>query len=390
MPKRTLSIELHDFYSFIKRNVEKAIDCITTSAFTQSRQKLNPDIFVDINRLLTLEFYSENEERIQLWEGFRLLSVDGSKITLPNSETLKEEYGTAHNQYKGDDVIQGRASVLYDVLNKMVIDALLTNPEQGEITLAHEHIKHIKAQDIIIFDRGYPSFELAYKILQQKADFVFRCKLDFSNATKQFISSGENETIVKIHPKQNGSYKGKAITKESSINVRFVRILLENGEVELLMSSLLDMDKYPHKIFKALYFQRWHIETFYNRIKNILAVENFSGLSPNAILQDFHCAMFISNVQSLIIEECKTKVEEKCIDRKYDYQINTSVSLGFMKHRIIDLFLQKGAQGALQELEALLITHLVPIQKGRRYKRETEKYRRRTKPSMFTNRKNVL
>jgi hypothetical protein len=390
MPKLTLSIELFGFFSYIKGKVGKAVDSITPSAFTQQRHKLTPDVFIAMNRLLTQEFYQNNEERVQLWSGFRLLSVDGSKITLPFSEELKQEYGIAHNQNAIDDLIQGRVSVLYDVLNQMVIDAQLTNPEKGEITLAHEHVKHILNGDLIIFDRGYPSFELAHEIFVKNADFVFRCRHDFNNITKQFISSAIKEAIVEIHPKQSGSFKGKSISKKSTLKVRLIKIPLENGEIELLMTSLTDMEKYSYDIFKPLYCMRWNIELFYNRIKNILALENFSGLCPNAIAQDFHCAIFISNVQSLIIDEAKSKVEETCNKRMYEYKINTSVSLGFMKYRIIDLFLKKGAEGTLQELENILVTQLVPVKKGRKFKREKDKYRTRKKPPMFSNRKRVI
>lgn len=76
--------------------------------------------------------------------------------------------------------------------------------------------------------------------------------------------------------------------------------------------------------------------------------------------------MFISNVQSLIIDEAKSKVEETCNRRRYEYKINSLVSLGFMKYRIIDLFLKKGAEGTLQELEKLLVTHLVPVKKRKK------------------------
>lgn len=51
---------------------------------------------------------------MKLWKGFRLLSVDGSRMTLPNTEELKNEYGETKNQ-TSTGVVQARASVLYDV-----------------------------------------------------------------------------------------------------------------------------------------------------------------------------------------------------------------------------------------------------------------------------------
>jgi hypothetical protein len=362
MPKRTISLELHDFFSYIGKGLKDSILKVTSSAFTQQRKKLSPDVFATMTLLLTDEFYCDNDERVKLWEGHRLLAIDGSKITLPYTEKLKQEFGCAKNQNQTDDVIQGRVSVLYDVLNEMAIDAVLTTPEQGEITLAHGHIKQIKAHDLLILDRGYPSFHLAFDILGEGADFLFRCKLEFNNITKAFIESGQTESLVEISPKQNGSFKGLPYKPTDQIMVRLIRIPLESGEIELLMTSLTDAEKYPTSLFKKLYFKRWGIETFYNRIKNILALENFSGLSSLAIQQDFHCAMFICNAQSLIIDEAQPRLKENCAGRKLEYKINTAVSLGFMKYHILDIFTKYTTDKALKEMEDLLITQLIPDQ----------------------------
>jgi hypothetical protein len=362
---------------------------ISSSAFTQSRQKLSPDIFIGINDVLINEFYSDNEQRVELWENHRLLSIDGSTIMLPYSESLKETYGVLNNQKKTDDVIIARVSVLYDVCNDIVLQGTLSPFKNGEISLAHNHIKEIKKGDLLILDRGYPSFELAYNILEKQADFIFRCKHNFSNITKQFIQSDQNECILEITPKQHQSFKDKRIKASSSITVRLIRIKLDSEEDELLMTSLTDSIKYSYHIFKDLYYKRWAIETFYNRFKNIISVENFSGLTQQAILQDFYCALFISNVQSLIIEEAQEKADQKEQNRTYEYKINSSISLGFLKNRIIDLFINKGAEKTLEELEIIIMQHTIPIRPGRRNKRDVDKYRQRTKPPMFKNRKPI-
>ena len=389
MPKRTLSLELYSFFSHLSRGIGRVVS-ITTSAFTQSRQKLSPDVFVGINGVIIGEYYSDNEGRVTLWKGHRLLGVDGSYISLPCSEELKKTYGTHDNQKKTEDVVLGRASVLYDVLNNIALEGFLLPKSEGEITIAHDHVKRLQKNDLVILDRGYPSFGLAYEILEKEADFLFRCKHEFNNMTGQFMASDKQEDIVELKSKQKQSFKGKAFTKDSTIHVRLIKIPLDSGETELLMTSLIDEEKYPYTCFKALYFKRWGIETYYDRLKNILNLENFSGLTNQAILQDFQCALFISNVQSLIIEEAQQSANKKYDRRKYEYKINTSVSLGFLKYRILDLFIKKGAKATLEELEKILIEQVVPVRNGRKFKREHDKYRQRLKPPMFKNRKRLI
>ena len=390
MPKRTLCLELQDFFSYIRKGYNTLTKKISTSAFTQRRKNLSPDVFNGMNQVLVDEFYTDNEERVNLWEGYRLLAVDGSIISLPFSKDLKEQYGVVKNYSQIDDYIFGRVSVLYDVRNNLALDGILCSTSIGEIAIANNHVKLLKEKDLVILDRGYPSFDLAYKIQEQSADFLYRCKYSFNNVTKQFMAQNSDDSIVEIKAGKGTKFSTKPYTQSTTITVRLIKVRLDNGEIELLMTSLLDSKKYPCKCFKSLYYERWGVETYYDRLKNILALENFSGLTQHAILQDFQCAIFISNVQTLIIDEAQEGIKGKYDKRKYEYKINSSISLGLMKYRIIDLFFNKGSETTLKELEELLIDHVIPIRKGRSFKRDVDKYINRKKPPMFKNRKKVL
>jgi len=69
-----------------------------------------------------------------------------------------------------------RVSVLYDVLNDIVLDGKLCEFEKGEVSLSREHFKFSKKGDLIIMDRCYPSFESIYRLQQDEIHFLFRCK----------------------------------------------------------------------------------------------------------------------------------------------------------------------------------------------------------------------
>jgi hypothetical protein len=390
MPKRTLSLELQDFFSYLRKGLNTLTRKITTSAFTQSRKNLSPDVFNGMNQVLVEEFYTDNEERVNLWNGFRLLAIDGSTASLPFSKDLKKQYGVVNTHSKVDDYILGRVSVLYDVLNNLALEGILCSTTIGEIALAHNHVKLLGEKDLVILDRGYPCFDLAYRIIEQGADFLFRCKYSFNNVTKQFMAQNSDDSIVEIKAAKDTKFSNKPYAQNTTIKVRLIKVRLDNGEIELLMTSLLNSKKYPCKCFKSLYYQRWGVETYYDRLKNILALENFSGLTKHAVLQDFQCAIFISNVQTLIIEEAQEGIKNKYDKRKYEYKINSSISLGMMKYKIIDLFLNKGAETTLKELEELLIDHVIPVRKGRSFKRDVDKFITRKKPPMFKNRKKLL
>lgn len=385
--RRSLQMELDSFFKAIGSGVQS----ITASGFIQSRRKLNPDLFYDLNALIASEYYKDNDENVTLWKGRRILAVDGSTVELPANEGMKAIYGTHNNQYKVEDVVIGRVSVLYDVLNDMVLDGLLRPTAQGEVTLSREHLKHAGGGDLIIMDRAYPCFESAYQMQKDGIDFLFRCKTNFSNVVKAFHLSGAKEQTVPIRSKQNGSFKYKPYSKETTLMVRLIRVELDQGGVEILMTSLLDQKEYPYAEFKELYFKRWKVETFYDRFKNIIGVECFSGTSEQFIQQEFNCALYMSNMQTIFTQEAQQQVDEKCKGRKYGYKVNSSLSLGYIRERLINIYsTEKEPELLMQELQELFVRNPIPIRPGRKNKRVPDKYRQRTKPKQFNNRRNVL
>ena len=52
------------------------------------------------------------------------------------------------------------------------------------------------------------------------------------------------------------------------LRVRLIRVELESGEVEVLITSLLDTKAYPYRAFAKLYALRWGIEENYKRKSN--------------------------------------------------------------------------------------------------------------------------
>ena len=389
--KQNILIELNNNFSSINRLENNKQYAITSSAFVQSRKKIKPEMFYDLSKIIANDFYQDNDENISLYKGHRLLSIDGSTINLPVSVNTIKTYGTYHNQHQTNDVVIGRVSILYDLLNQIVLDGILCNQNIGEITLSRNHLIQAKANDIIIMDRSYPSFESAYQMQARKIHFIFRCKQNFSNQVLYFYESKKKEAIIEIKPSQSGSFKSLPYTKDTTIKVRMLRITLSSGEIEILMTSLLDKEKYAYSDFKKLYFKRWGIETYYNRFKNIIGIENFSGTSDQFIQQEFNCALYMSNLQSILTKEAQDEAQEKYENRKYEYKINSSLSLSFIRSRLLELFTsKKNNEQIMQELKNLFVLNVVPVRPGRNFSRDPDKYRTRTKPRQFNNRRIVL
>ena len=385
--RKSLSMEIDNFLQVFKSD---GIKKFTKSAFVQARMKIKPEVFKALSQTLIDEFYTDNELAVKLWKGFRLLAVDGSRITLPITKELKKIYGETRNQSK-TSIVQARCSVLYDVKNHFVLDGILAPLNIGEGKLAQAHLSNCQAQDLLIYDRGYPSYSLIYQHIERKLNYLMRVKISFSQVTIDFEKSKKKSQILRIYPGKNTKLSHKPYDKNTPIEVRLVRVELSGGQTEILITSLLDSKEYPSSVFKELYNERWGVETFYDELKNKLKVEHFSGYSKESIQQDFYAALFVSNVQTLIVSELEEELAVQNQSKKYNYKVNTNLSYGFLKNRIVDLFFNKDATGqSLEELKVLYKENLIPVRPKRSFERNIGKYRTRIKPKITKNQKDTL
>lgn len=379
--RKSLVIEIHNFVEHLSNSSLKSVKLFTSSAYVQSRKKINPLAFDFLSSVLVSEFYTDNQLGVSLWKGHRLLAVDGSTINLPFSKTVAQKYGYARNQ-TGDTTIQGKSSVLYDTLNHLVIDASLNPRGTAERTLALDHLNSCMANDLILFDRGYFSYDFIKAIKEIKdIDFVIRLKADLI-VMKDFIASGKHSQNVEIHSSKY-IFKKKKEQKPSPIKVRLVRVELPCGEIEVLATSLINTKKYGSKKFKELYFKRWKVETFYDELKNKLKLEHFTGYSEKTIQQDFYATVFVSNIQSIIVKDIVEEIHQETKARKYNYKVNSNLSYGFLKNKIITLlFSEKDINKVVSELKILFKKYIIPIRPNRTFTRN--KHRRKTTKHQVT------
>jgi len=389
--RRSLAIEIDGFVSYLNDRFSSiSIRHFTTSAFIQNRKKIDPTVFSHLSGVIIDNFYTSENDTISYLNGIRVLAVDSTKLTLPYTAELKKSYGVTQNQSKVE-VVQARASVLYDVLNRLTLDAALDSLSKGERELALRHAHRWKNKDLIIYDRGYPGFDFIHEHIKQGADCLIRVTTASFSIAKSFISSGRKSIVTEMYPPKNHSFKGKDYHKDSFLKVRLLRVDLPGGEVEVLITTLLDSGKYPAKMFKELYFLRWGVETFYDELKNKLKIEHFTGYSQVSIQQDFFCAIFISNIQSIIVNGLTEELSAQNQDTQYNYKVNTNLSYGFLKNRILELLCKQAPLDTIfQELETLFVKNTVPIRNNRENSRHVGKYRARTRPKVTKNQRDAF
>ena len=360
--KKSIQLELDSFAELLDEEVENPI---SKQGFSKARQNISPKAFETLFLMTAKE--SLNNKDFHHFKGYRVLAIDGTEIELSRSNELSEKFPPSRNT----TAPRARVSILCDVLNNCIIHAEIESLAVGERAMAKKHMnfyrnnKTIKTNELIIFDRGYPSKELIRELASNNIKFLMRLQKSFS---AEIDKSTKKDFYIDV-------IKDQSITK-----VRVIKLILENGVEETLITNL-GRNKFKHDEFAQLYFLRWGVETKYNSIKNKLQIEEFTGKTIISVLQDFYATLYLSNIASAFKFESDKQITG--IDQpkvlKHNYKTNESFIIGKLKNNLVLILLCNDPDDRALLLDKLfqrIIKAKVSSIPGRHFIRPTEAHKK--------------
>lgn len=362
-----------------------SVGVVSKSAYSQARQHLSHRAFIELNKKGVVDvMYKEGQ--YQRFGKYRLLAVDGSKVILPDNEGIYEAFGRV-KRTSGKKGVKGsgyysyaQASVLYDVLNDIALDSLFEAGRSYEVDLAERHLEHSQDDDLLVFDRNYLSYRWLATLHKNKRHFVIRCQKNSFRAVKNMFNQEEIASQIvtlKVPPSKRGEIQKRDLPQQ--LTLRLIRLVLDDGTVEVLITDLLDEQKYPTTDFGYIYNLRWGVENFYGRLKTRLILQNFSGTSVEAVKQDFFASVLISSLETLFTDEADTILQERSIHTKHSYQVNHAVSFNAIKNQVFQLFYDPFSDlvSLCQRLTQLFLTDPTCIRPLRQVPRRSPNYYKR-------------
>jgi hypothetical protein len=339
--------------------VKKENLSMTQQAFSKARKKIKWEAFKELFQTSVAGSY---QEEWKLWRGFRVMAVDGSYIQLPSDAALLKYYGGLGQECTSAAAL---ASLLYDLENNIVVDAKIAPVSNNERALAEEHLKDLQAmpdynrghQELIIFDRGYPSRDFAKSLSDKEIAFVTR-------ARKGFVREQD----------MKGVKDGRVPPGKTGLQVRVTQLPLVTGEIETLITNLSEA-RMEYEAFGELYRKRWGIETKYKELKQKLETENFSGRLVGNIKQDFFAMMTAANMVASCVREANRISQKKREGHvyKYEYRVNVNHAIGVFKDLLIRVIIEEDRitrRYLMSELVSRMERRLIPIRPNRKVVRK--------------------
>lgn len=376
LQKSLKSLQCH-VHEFLGQLADGAVRTISGGALTHARAKLRASAFVELNEsaVLATVYGPEHAELVQRWHGHRLLGVDSSLLRLPGHAAVGEKFGwvqCANHCGPQERYPQGRVSVLYDVLNQIGIEGRLEASKVAETELAHAHLAAVQPGDVLLNDRGYTGYRWLVAVRAAEAHFVSRASRGSFAAVQRLFARNQADVseVLTLAAPQAVRAECRQRGWPLELQVRLVTVRLRSGELEVLLTSLLDERAYPTDMFAPVYWQRWGHETYYGRLKGRLDLEHCSGQTVAAVEQDFHATVLLSNVESVVAGPAQAQLAQRTAGREQPAQVNRAVSFHALKHRMIDLLTSRvPAAQVLAELTGWFQANPVSVRLGRKTKR---------------------
>lgn len=320
------------------------------------------------------------------------MATDGVSLTLPDTEDTRTHYSIQRNQ-SDHETLQGLGSCLYDVLNAVPINFELTPIQAEKHAIFTSHAFYLAPNDIHVLDRAYADYAVIAYHLGNQRNFLLRCPTQTSfKAVKEFMKSADLEREVTLHVTKRAKAFVRAYRLPATVRVRLVKILLPTGEIEVLITSLLDRVRYPRAALGELYQLRWGVETYYDHLKNQLDVQRWNSTKLNGILQELYSCIFLSSLGNILGRSLDQQLQNRSTKpqspRLYRYKLNRVVLSQSLTELLVDLCLRsdRPLYQTLDELYAFIKQTPTPIRPDRSFPRKRLKSSERIRHLKYTKR----
>lgn len=243
---------------------------VTEEAFAKARQRMPLAFWFELILVLGERFEAQHGQRL-CFRGFRLLALDGTRLTLPDEKPLRQFYGTANNG-TGRHNAQARMVLLQSALTRIPIAYQLQPLQVGEITMARQLSSRLRANDLLLLDSGYFSYGLMWDIQRRQAFFCLRIQRRINLRTLQRFDDGRDR-LVRWTPKDSrGQWRREGLPP--SLDLRLIEYKVPGYRTVKLLTNVLSRQRLSYqdfsrlttapgvgdKLLPGLYHMRWQIE----------------------------------------------------------------------------------------------------------------------------------
>jgi hypothetical protein len=315
---------------------------VSAAAFCNARKRLRAAAVRQLLRDTSDEFDRVHGSRHRV-HGRRVLAVDGCKVPLQRTPELWEEFGGPSDAH----VPQIMVSVLFDVIAKVPVDAVIAPCASDERAQLGHLLASTRDGDILVLDRGYPSYVMIDLLIEHGLDFVVRVPAAGGfPAVEEFLRSGRDDADIVLAAAQ-----GSPAHILEARKVRAVRRFGPDGESQVFLTTL-NRSRFSGACICDLYRRRWQIELLYRLEKsNYLGHHQFHAKYPEGIRQEVFAFL-------LFVAITRTLMAAAATDSEVPYERMSQKSAVLATARTLTVLLLEAEPDHAQQILATLLSRI--------------------------------
>jgi hypothetical protein len=280
-----------------RRVRRKRISC-RTGGYCQARQKLP--------KLLCRQVSQELVERLRVVLNpagaggpANVFVLDGSSLELEHTRSLVQLYPPAQNQHGQSHWPVLRIVVLHDVetgLAQQPCWGPMFGPQAvSEQELAEQAMDSLPAQSVVLGDRNFGIFSIAYAAQQRGLRVLLRLTEVRARKLAGAAVSQPGERRLSWHASRWDSGKQRRLPLAAALEGRLVAARVGRGKSKqwLYLFTTLDL---PAEEILQLYARRWNIETDLRSLKRTVRLHHISAQSPDMMEKEILLAISAYNL----------------------------------------------------------------------------------------------
>lgn len=238
------------------------------------------------------------------WRDREVFLVDGTGLSMPDTPENQLVFPQPKSQKPGLGFPLMRAVALISLSTGAVVDfryAAHEGKATGEGALLRQMLGTLKAGDVLVADRFYPSYFMVAALQLRGIDMVsishHQRKVDFSEGTRL----GKSDHIAEWRKPQRPEWMTVEDYQDipETLNVREFIIDIEGrdgGKEQAVVISTMTDPTIPQKELSDLYWRRWNCEVDLRSIKQSMHLDILRCKTPVMVEKEIWCHLLAYNL----------------------------------------------------------------------------------------------
>jgi len=266
------------------------------------------------------------------WRGRRVRMVDGTTVTLADTDANQAEYPQPASQRPGLGFPMMRIVALLCLASGGVLDAA-TGPCQGkggdEQTLLRGLLDHLADGDVLLGDAFFPTYFLLCELRRRAVDGLFeqygarKRSTDFRCGTRL----GPRDHLIVWDKPKKPAWMDQAEYAQvpDTLTVREF-----SAGKQILVTTFLCPKETPKGVLKVLYKRRWNVELDLRHIKTTLGMEQLRCKTPSMALKELWVYLLAYNLIRLLMAQAALLADQ--VPRQLSFKHTVQVWVSWQQH----------------------------------------------------------